>query len=93
MQLFLARLLFLIKKGGLLQYKVGVDHLLVGAITWKVIYISFPIFLCMLLMTSSRTSSMMADKIWRCRRDNFKFNNGGGLMSSVLLLLYRSLFF
>ena len=35
---------------------------LVGAITWKVFHISFSNLLCMLLMTSSRTSSIMAEK-------------------------------
>ena len=58
-----------------------------GAITWKVFHISFSNLLCMLLMTSSRTSTIMAGKkkwpiycdfshftsiIWPCRRDNLK---------------------
>ena len=60
---------------------------LVGAITWKVFHISFLNLLCMLLMTSSRTSSIMAEKkkwpiycdfshftslIWPCERDKLK---------------------
>ena len=65
---FLARLLILIKKGGLLQLKFGVVgvgvniNLLVGAITRKVFHVSFPNLFCMLLMTTSRTSSIMAEK-------------------------------
>ena len=61
---------------------------LVGAITWKVFHVSFSNLLCMLLMTSSRTSLIMAEKkkkwpiycdfshftsiIWPCGRDNLK---------------------
>ena len=63
-------------------------HLLVAAITWKVFHVYFPNVLCMLLMTSSRTSSIMAEKkikmadycvfshftsiILPCGRDNLK---------------------
>ena len=59
-----------------------------GAITWKVFHVSFSNLLFMLLMTSSRTSSIMAGKkkklpiywdfshftsiIWPCGRDNLK---------------------
>ena len=50
----LARLLILIKKGGLLQLNtggLGVNmHLLVGAITWKFFDVSFPNLLCLLLV-------------------------------------------
>ena len=37
-------------------------HLLVGTLTCKVVHVSFPNLLCMLQMTSSRTSSIMAEK-------------------------------
>ena len=37
-------------------------YLLVGAITWKRYHVSFPNLLCISLMTSSRTSSIMAEK-------------------------------
>ena len=59
---------------------------LVGEITWKVFHVSSLNLLCMLLVTSSRTSSIMADKkfkwpiycdfshftsiIWPCGRNN-----------------------
>ena len=53
---FLVRLLILIKKGGLLQLKFGVVGVGVN------IYVSFPYLFRMLLMTTSRTSSIMAEK-------------------------------
>ena len=35
---------------------------LVGAITWTVLHVSLPNLLCMLLVTSSQTSLIMAEK-------------------------------
>ena len=63
---FLARLLILIKKGGLLQLKLGVVGVGGNIYLWarKVFHVFFPNLLCMLLMTSSQTSSIMAEKKW-----------------------------
>ena len=74
------------------------------AITWRfLMYRSCQNLLCMLLISSSRISSIMAEKnskwpiycdfghcMWiirHCGHDNFKFNNGGGLLSSALLFI------
>ena len=63
----------------------------------------------MLLISSSQTSSIMAEKISKCpiycdfshftsiscpcgRNKNFKFNNGGGLLLSVLLFYFQTKF-
>ena len=60
-------------------------------ITWKVFHLSCSNLLCMLLISSSRTNSITAlhftSIIWPCGRNNFKFNSGGRVMSSVLLFL------
>ena len=66
--------------------KLGLD--LVGAVTWKGLYVASSNLLCMLLISSSWTSSIMAEKkstwpiycnfshftsiIWHCGRDNLK---------------------
>ena len=76
-----------------------------GAITWKVFYLSCSNLLCMLLISSSWTSLIMArkkikmadldfmSKIYPCGRNNFKFNIGGGLLSSVLLFFNSAAFY
>ena len=84
---FLARFLIFIRKGGLLQLKcVGVG---VNIICLKKNHLSFPNLLCILPMTISQTSSIMAEKkskvpiycdflhftsiIRPCGRDNMNF--------------------
>ena len=71
-------------KRGLLQLKfggvgIGVNIYFVGAITWNVFHVSFPNLLCMLLMTSSRTSSNIAEKNFKIaevlRFFTFNLNN------------------
>ena len=59
---FLAQLLIFILKGGLLQLKCWCSHFLVGTITCQVFHVSCLNLFCLLLITSSWTSSIMAEK-------------------------------
>ena len=64
---FLARLFIL--NGGLLQLKCWCSHFLVETITCQVFHVSCLNLFCLLLITSSWTSSIMAEKkiadVWR----------------------------